>query len=229
MPTLDETWAWLYTPVQELKADTAENPDKSWEERRAFLLERLGLTDSTDHPLTNELFRLLDELPDDERGTMLAGEQLDTTAYELAQRHSEEPAADAAAETGFDEQAWYAFLASHASQWDGTAESWDQFADWLRYYANENGFGAPTGSLIDSLGGQAVADRIGVLAQYGVVIPTSAEQHAEAPPEVPTADEFADTHMADLLAEDPQFADIPEERRRELIAQVLGESAKSGQ
>jgi hypothetical protein len=225
MSTLDETWAWLYTPLQELKSDTAENPDKPWAERRAFLLERLGLTDSADHPLTDELFRWLDELPDDERGTMLAGEQLDTTAHELAQRHSEEPAATAAAETTFDEAAWYAFLASHASQWDGTAESWDQFTEWLRYYADENGFGAPTGSLIDSLDVQAVADRVGVLAQYGVAIPASAEQHAE----VPTSDEFADTHMADLLAEDPQFADIPEERRLELIAQVLGEAAKSGQ
>lgn len=55
-----------------------------------------------------------------------------------------------------------------------------------------------------------------VLAEYGVVIAEPAEVA------LPTPAEFAEANMADLLAEDPDFAELSEERRMELIEYVGG-------
>ncbi|HEU5469213.1 MAG TPA: hypothetical protein VFV67_01060 [Actinophytocola sp.] len=136
MATVDELWTWIYQPVQELLADRAGEAEKSWEELRASFVERAGLADPADHPLTDELVRQLDELPEDERAALLADAgRLEALVYELAERHAEAPAED----------------------------------------------------------------------------PDSSEPLT-----------LSDVDIEALLAEDAEFADIPEERRRELIAQLLG-------
>jgi hypothetical protein len=79
--------------------------------------------------------------------------------------------------------------------------------------AAEQGFRDPTTALMSYLDGMAVAERISALAQYGVTVPTGAGEVDVDPASLAVADE--------LLRENPEFADIPEERRRELMAQVL--------
>jgi len=220
MPSVDELWAWLQTPVQELVSYRADNPDKTWEEHRAYFVERLGLSDPSAHPLVEELVRYLDELPDDERAELLQDtSRLEPVVLEVVERHAVEDAPTDAAEP-YDEAAWQAFLVENGARWNGADDAWPAFREWFAYYATESGLGQPATALLDYLDPQSASERIATLAQYGVVI--AAADAAEAPAEEAAEPlRLSDEDVAALLAEDADFADIPEERRRELIAQIV--------
>jgi len=87
MSLREETWGWLHPALEDLKT-TADRP---WDERQARFVEMLGLIDAGQHPVTAELMRRLDELPDGERPAALAPDQLDATAYEVVQTLVTEP------------------------------------------------------------------------------------------------------------------------------------------
>lgn len=211
MTGAEELWEWIRTPLEELKRDLTDEPDKPWETRRAELLERLGLHDPDEHPMAGELFERLDRMSDDERVTAINSGEIDSAAYELAQRH----AAPASAGPAYDEQAWQAYLAQNGPAWDGTEQSWTQFSQWFSYYAGERGLTEPATALIEYLSAQPAAERIGTFAQYGVTIT----------PAGGTPDAGLDSVMADILAENPALAAIPEERRKEILAEVFGGQA----
>lgn len=222
MPTLDDIWTWVYQPFTDTTDYRKSNPGRDWSDVRGYLLDRLGLRDSTDRPFTDDLFRQLDEMPEDDRRVLLEDKDKFTAfGYEIAQRYAEEPRTTPRTQqatensAAYDPSAWQAFLAENGSRWDGTEASWAQFETWFRYEADRRGFGYPATGLFGYLAGQPVADRIATLKQYGVPITAPARQRGRA--------EFTDADMAALLAEQPDLAKIPEERRREIIADMLDE------
>ena len=104
MSTTDELWAWMYPVLHELAVERAGNRDRSWDDLRAYFVERAGLHDPSDHPLTDDMIKQLDELPEDERDQLLDDvSRLEIFAYELVQRHADdqstpEPAAESASD-----------------------------------------------------------------------------------------------------------------------------------
>lgn len=233
MATLDEMWAWIYEPLADTTEYRKSNPERAWNDVRAYLLERLGLRDSTDRPFTDDLFRQFDEMREDDRRVLLDDtDKLTTFAYEIAQKYAEEPPAQHNTQqtpapenpAQYDANAWQAFLVENGTRWNGTAESWSQFEKWIRYEADKRGLGYPATGLFEYLASQSVSGRIATLKQYGVpitapVAPQPAQQTAQPPEPV----EFTDSDLADLLAEDPDLAEIPEARRQEILAEVLAE------
>ena len=230
MSTKDELWQWLGEPLQELSRHRLEQPDAEWQERRVFFLERLSIPDPAPYPAVDALLRHLDELPADQRDPLLDNpDELAKLADGYVDQYAD---AEAEAETEgaaeFDQQAWWAFLAENGALWNGTDEHWAQFEPWLLSVAADQGFGEATEALFAPLRGQGAAAVRAVLAEYGVVIaeqPQAEPEQAEAV-ELPTPAEFAETNMADLLAEDPEFAELSEERRMALIAEVLAEQSQ---
>ena len=225
MPSVDELWAWMQTPVHELVSYRADNPDKTWEEHRAHFVEQLGLSDPSAHPLVEELVRYLDELPDDERAELLADtSRFEPVVLEVVERHAVDDAPSEGAEP-YDEAAWQAFLVENGARWDGADDTWPAFREWFAYYATETGLGQPATALLEYLDPQSAPERVATLAQYGVVIAPAEETPADVAeaPDAAAAEplQLTDEDMAALLAEDADFADIPEERRRELIAQLV--------
>jgi hypothetical protein len=219
MPSVDELWAWLQTPVQELVTYKADNPEKTWEEHRAYFVERLGLSDPSDHPLVEELVRYLEDRPD-ERETLLEDvSRIEPVVLEIAQRHAEEDAGETPADDSYDETAWQAFLVENGARWIGDDETWAAFREWFVYYAADAGFGQPANALMEYLDSQSAPERIATFAQYGVVIAVAEEEPAAAVEAGPL--ELADEDIQALIDENPEFADISEDRRKELIAQLL--------
>jgi hypothetical protein len=227
MSTKDELWQWLGEPLQELSRHRVEQPDAEWQQRREFFLEKLSIADPAPYPAVDALLRHLDELPADQRDPLLDNPDelarlADAYLDQYADVEAEEPVA-----AEFDQQAWWAFLAENAALWNGTDEHWAEFEPWLLSTAADHGFGEATESLLAPLRGQGGAAVRAVLAEYGVVIaeqtPVAPETEAVEAVELPTAAEFAEANMAELLAEDPEFAELSEERRMALIAEVLAE------
>lgn len=224
MSSFDELMAWLREPLQELRSAYDADPAAPWDERRAWLLDRLGIYDPGQHPLVEQLLRWLDELSDTDRADVLRGDQLEARAQELARELAPATEEQDDGASAYDENAWAEYLAAHGTAWDGTDESWGQFRDWFLYYAEERGVADPATALLDYLGELPVDDRIAAFARYDVVIEQEeTEEPATDEEEVAVDEEVADAAMAELLQERPEFAQIPEERRRELMAQVLRE------
>jgi len=176
MPSADELWAWLRTPLQELASERARDRDKPWEELRAYFLSQLGLHNSTDHPLADGLLTRLDEQTADERGATLDDSgKLETLGYEFATRFADQQGGPARQQGGqesqsYDEGAWRQFLVENGPRWAGTDDTWSQFSEWFAYQANQSGVGTPAAALIHHLAAQNAQDRIATLAQYGVTI-----------------------------------------------------------
>lgn len=144
-------------------------------------------------------------------------------------------------EESYDAQKWYAFAASHLPEWNGTAETWPTFVEWFDYYAAQQGLGVPATAFTQHLNGLSDEDRIAQFAAYGVVIPqvqqhkqhpAQDQHHEEHPAEHPavgsasgeiTLTEDHHAAMTEALAEDPEFALIPEARRIEILAEVVRE------
>lgn len=220
MTSAEELLGWVRTPLDDLKRDVNEQPDKPWTTRRTELLARLGLREPTEYPMIGELFERLDQMTNDDRTKAIKSGELDSVASELAKRHGvAQPTNQEQTPPGpaYDEAIWQTYLAENGPTWDGTEQTWAQFTQWFLYYAGERGVTEPATALIGYLSSQSAAERITTLAQYGVVI---------APPAVaaqPAPGVDMDTTMADILAENPRLAAIPEERRRELLAEVFGD------
>jgi hypothetical protein len=220
---VDELWAWLYQPVQDLKALHTEDPDKTWEEHRAVFLERLGLSAPSNHPVAEELFRHLDELPPEELTRLLGSDELDDVAYRVAAQFAVPQEEAEAVVDGHDEAAWGDYLRTNGAQWDGTAQSWEQFRDWFHYHAVEAGLGTPAGQFLDYVNEMPIEERIATFGAYGVVIQTAAvaEPAAEETEEEP---DFAALD-AEILAEHPELADIPVETRRQWAAEAAQQNS----
>jgi hypothetical protein len=166
MSVREDVWAWLSPALDGLKSVT----EGSWEERRATFLEQLGLTDAAQHPVVADLLHQLDESPDEERAATLRSDHLDSWAYGLIQAHTAEPEDQDAPASGYDEQAWQAFLVTNGASWDGTAESWPAFRQWFEYHAAEQGLAEPSTALLDYLESQPATERVSTFALYGVTI-----------------------------------------------------------
>jgi hypothetical protein len=213
----DELWAWVFPPLEQLRDRCTAEPDAPLEQHFAAFLEELGVREVVDQPLLWSFWERLEALPDDaERTRFLAGDAAATLVYDLVQEHAgqqEQAGVPEQALDTYDEAGWQAFLAEHGSRWDGTGPSWTQFREWFLYEAGQQGFGTPTTMLATYLDSLDVAERIDALAQYGVTVPAQWGGADVDPASLAIADE--------LLQENPEFADIPEERRRELMAEVL--------
>jgi hypothetical protein len=229
MSTKDELWQWLGEPLKELRQHRLDQPDLEWSARREFFLERLSISDPAGYPAVDALLRDLEERPVEQRDELLADSDELTRLTDGYVDQFAETESEAAGEAEFDQEAWWAFLTEHASGWNGTDEHWVDFEPWLLALAADHGFGEATESLLVPLRTQGAAAVRAVLAEYGVQVaepelsaePAAEEQAAEV--ELPTPEEFAEANMADLLAEDPDFAELSEERRMALIAEVLAE------
>jgi hypothetical protein len=140
--------------------------------------------------------------------------------------------------TAYDANAWDVYLATNGTAWDGAAASWSQFREWFLYYATEQGLAFPATGFLLAFDGKTPGERIAGFADYGITIrpsgPSGAATAATDPPVVSadepalsadedTADEDTNALMEELLAENPEFAEISEQRRLELIAEVLSE------
>ncbi len=232
MSVLGELWEWIRGPVEELEKSFTEEPDKSWEIRRGEFLQRLGVQEPGQHPVTEQMFKHLDEMSDDERKNQLSSKQFETVAYGFAQEHaaSQEQADHGASQGqagGYDEQAWQNYLTTNATQWNGTEETWNQFTQWFLYYAEEHGVTTPATQLIDYLNPLPANQRITELARYGVTIappqaPAGPQASEPGQPEAsPEAQQEVTGIMDDVLAANPEFAAISEERRIEIMNEAL--------
>lgn len=179
MATVDELWDWIRPALQELR--DAESGWVDWQRR---LLGLLGLSRADEHPLTEELLKHLDELTEDDRARALEPDRLEELAYSMLQRHAEDaPQDEQDADDDYDEAAWHAFLAANGPAWDGSAESWSAFREWLSYQAKTAGVGKPTTELLDHLEDLDPDERITELAEYGVIISAAAEPAGSAAPD----------------------------------------------
>lgn len=228
MTSATDIWEWIRTPLEQLRRDLVDSPDKSWQDRRAELLEQLGLRDESQYPAIKELLEKLDQLSDSDRTSTINSDSIETTVKDLARKHAPatggqqtEPAVD----EGYDEQAWQSFLTQHGPSWNGQAESWNQFTTWFLYNAEQAKVKTPATGLIDYLTGQSPAERIPTFAQYGVTIPQAANQSTtQSAPTAAPATGSDDDIMAEILAANPDLADIPEERRRAIMTEIFGET-----
>jgi hypothetical protein len=227
MATVEELWAWISPPLQDLAAERSGDPDKPWTELRERFVAATG-----QHPLSDELVRQLDELSDDDRSALLDNkDRLDELAYRITEQNADtaaESGADSGAESGaapaaggYDEAAWHQYLLENGAQWDGTEASWPQFAEWFRYYADQKGLSEPATGLMTYLESQSAAERIATLAQYGVTI--AAPEHAAQPEAAQAGGSLVMPGAADIhvsLSEEPEFTALPEDKQAEVVAQV---------
>jgi L-amino acid N-acyltransferase YncA len=131
----------------------------------------------------------------------------------------------------YDENVWHDYLATNAVRWDGTEESWAQFVEWFDYHADDRGVSAPATALTAHLADMVASDRVETLARYGVVIGAEGAATEDAATEDAATEDAAaeddqfdiDSVVDEVLADNPEFAEIPARRREELVAEVLAE------
>jgi hypothetical protein len=161
MANVEERWAVLFPPLQELKAES----DRPWEIRQAEFLDKLGLTEAEQDPVVEAFLSHLADLSPADRAALLRTEQVDHLLYQLLQQSTPVPAAPT-----FDDVAWLSYLSTHGPYWDGTEPEWVPFRVWFAYEAQQIGLGGPALALLEYLEAQPAADRIATFAQYGVTI-----------------------------------------------------------
>jgi len=154
-------------------------------------------------------------------------ERITTLAqYGVTIRTVTQPAASGSGEPAYDEHAWQEYITQNGRQWDGTAATWDQFSEWFAYYAGERGFAAPAAALLRYLASQPVTERTATLWPAGE--PASAEPGSAEEPESPGKPEASaediESIMRELLEENPEFADLAEETRREIVIEAINEA-----
>ncbi|HEY0452657.1 hypothetical protein [Actinophytocola sp.] len=223
----EEVWAWLHPQLHDLRS--GEHPDSTWDEVRERFRQQ-----TDDHPAAALLIERLDLLPDEERERVLGGDELDALAYEAAHttaeptEPTEAPAEESPAEESYDEAAWHEFAQTNLARWNGDAGSWTEFRAWFAYYAAEASVGVPAETFLQYVDGLAVDDRIATFLQYGVVI-TPPDEVEEPPASTPALDAQTEAAVDEVLDEHPEFAEISEERRLQLIAEVMAEQALAEQ
>jgi len=246
MSNADDLWEWIRTPLEDLKQSFTAEPGEPWETRREEFLQRLGIREPDEHPVTEQIFAQLDDLTDDERKNQVTSGQFESAAFACVQQHAASQEAGHGEEAGhgqvagaategpgYDEHAWQDFLQANATQWDGSQESWTQFTQWFLYYADQAGLAAPATALINYLHPLSPDQRITELSRYGVTITPAqqppAEQGQQPPAEHAEADPADETHqqiaaiMDDVLGDNAELNEIPEERRMEILNEVLAE------
>jgi hypothetical protein len=247
-----EIWAWLQEPLRQMKAVAATTPweqvreellrdlgltDPALHPVTEELFERLGELDETRRTelLVSDAF----DLVVDEIVQRVAAEQ---AQYAEAPHGEAAQSAEVAAEPGqetaaYDEAAWNEYVATNLGQWSGEESAWPAFHGWFRYYAEQRGLAQPATRLLEYFDAMDTAGRVAAFAQYGVTIvppepaataaPTAAEPGAEpdeaAPGAGPALDATTEAVVAEIVAANPEFAALSEERRRELAAEVLRE------
>jgi hypothetical protein len=211
MPAADEVWVLVAGPLESLRTEAIEHPDLPWPDRRENLYRELFSVVA--EPMVNQLMYWLDELPEADRADLLVSDDLASHAYQVVcEAVPDEPAE--VGDAGYDEQAWFAYLAENGPRWDGTDESWPGFREWFVHYATEAGLHTPAILFLDHLEPLAAADRVTMFAEYGVTI--------QAPePAVAALDPLSQKVMDELLARKPHYADIPEAHRVELVTALL--------
>jgi hypothetical protein len=134
-------------------------------------------------------------------------------------------------EQAYDEQAWLAYIAKNGQQWDGTEATWDQFTAWFAYHANVGGFAVPADALLRYLSSLPVAERTASLwpasrlasevpaEPEGALEPEESQELGAAEP----SDEDIESIMRELLEEDPELAEVPEDIRRQLVIESINE------
>lgn len=202
MSTVDEAWAKIYLPLQNLKQNTV---DTAWDAYREQFLGELDVGD----PIVAELVHRLDEMPDDDRAELMAGDQLDTFAYQVIQ----ESAVPETVAGGYDEMVWADFLATNGVAWDGSEESWPTFREWFVYHANEAGVSMPATELLDYLETQQAGERVRTFAGYGVVIASRVGSR-------PDDDHGLAAVLADGLAAVPGANELSQNDIDEVMARV---------
>ncbi|HEX5406129.1 MAG TPA: hypothetical protein VFX16_27960 [Pseudonocardiaceae bacterium] len=216
MPSLEEAWAWVAGPLENLKNDVVARPGVPWSERGENFKRELSA--ATSHSVADDLYRWLNELSESDRSNLIGTDDLAAHAYQVVRRAvpPAEPAPtqvvqQQAAVAQYDESAWNRFLTEDGARWDGTVESWAAFRQWFEYYANAGGFQSPATGLLNYLEPMSAPDRVAAFAQYGVTIR----------PPASTVDPRVQQVMDELLAEKPEYAEIPEARRIELVNALL--------
>ena len=228
MTASDDVSLLIYATLDELKGDYDQAPDTSWEARRASFVQTLESRGIDKHTVTERLLRRLDESSENDRKSMLTSGQLNSEAGELISQytasHDQGQAPAAASAPAYDVDAWYGYLRESCWRWDGSEAAWGSFREWVVYDAGQRGFGVPTTALMDELTADAVAERVAKLAQYGVTIGNAGEsassQSRQAPAPAVTEAQVNQA-MDKLIAENPRYAQIPEERRAVVAAEAL--------
>lgn len=164
MPTVDDLWASIGTPVAEMRAGFGADPATPWIELRQSFLTQLA-PDIGQSPAIQQFLQQLDDMTDVDRNAVLGSDQLESLAYSLLEQN-----AQGDEDARYDEEAWEAYLADNGAAWDGTDEGWQQFREWFSYYADEQGLSVPATELLEVLDTQSVTDRIATLASRGVTI-----------------------------------------------------------
>jgi len=159
MANVDETWAAVYPPLQELKAQ----PDLPWDERRAAFLGKLGLAEPAQDPVVHAFILHVEDLPDSQRDDLLRGDEAETLLYGFVEQYSDDSSAE-------DDSPWESFLEEKGPYWDGTEDSWAQFYEWFAYEAEQAGVGQQANDLLAELAGQDIEDRITTFGRKGVRI-----------------------------------------------------------
>jgi hypothetical protein len=213
----EDYWQWM---LERLAQDTSGS---DWDERWSQFTAQPGVTEYVEDPGVLALKEYLDQRSESDRDALLDSTDAVSLLSQLTAEGIVEPAAAetdatsvAPSEEGYDEGAWQTFAQSYLAQWDGSDETWDQFREWFLYYAAEQSLGLPAQQLLDSASQQTVPERIATFAQYGAhiqpaAVPEGAEQQ--------DADDM-DSLLAEILAEHPEFEEIPPERRSEIVAEV---------
>lgn len=83
---------WLTEPLRGATAEWTDNPDRTWDEIKSRLLEKLDLQDSTDFPVVDQLVAHVEQLSsEDERRTFLLDESTrDETISGLVEQYCSE-------------------------------------------------------------------------------------------------------------------------------------------
>lgn len=236
MSILDDIWSWISTPLQELTGHHRDHPELGWDELKAHFVERAGLRDASDHPVTDDLCRRLDDMSHDDRAQLLDDDgKLASFAYDIAGQHAQQyqqdaPAVEQPAPQQEPDQRWYTFIAENGPRWDGTQQSWQQFKDWFRYQANEQGLLSQADGF---LGEAEQSDKHAVFARYGVTVARPAAQAAPAEPDQLLAQLDQDVVtplLTQLLQDSPELAGMGEDQLRAMIGAALAQeiSARAG-
>jgi hypothetical protein len=190
MATAEEIWIRVFPALEALTMDFVNEPVRSWAERRKVFLDPLGGDHAGQDLDIAALIEWLDELSESDRSILLSGSLSAQAKLRIDQRASKSPrdAGDPAEPGGeaadtdqgdspeqYNLDAWYAFVAENGTAWNGTAETWTAFVDWFAYVAAENRLSHPAQGLLGELAPLSLAGRVGLLAEYGVAAPGTAQ------------------------------------------------------
>lgn len=103
---------------------------------------------------------------------------------------------------GYDEAAWYQFLAENGARWNGDESAWQQFKEWFLYQAGAASLTEPATGFISYVESQS--DKVAAFAQYGIQITATAAavnagagQGASAAAQAPDVSSYPELNVGD--------------------------------